>query len=114
MYDTRSPEVLRCLMGYIVDLTLVMDQLFLNTLPIKPPRHLMQEHIQMALENYESTEAQAVHRQIREYVNNATFARINSPIRRVLDSSLEKVSSSLPQSFGSFNLTSSFLFPENF
>lgn len=75
MYDTRSPEVLRCLMGYIVDLTLVMDQLFLNTLPIKPPRHLMQEHIQMALENYESTEAQAVHRQIREYVNNATFAQ---------------------------------------
>ncbi|KAF8062474.1 hypothetical protein FPV67DRAFT_1703291 [Lyophyllum atratum] len=32
----RTPEVLRCLMGYIVDLTLVMDQLFLDTLPIKP------------------------------------------------------------------------------
>jgi len=72
----RSPEVLRCLMGYIVDLTLVMDQLFLNTLPLKPPRLLTNEQIDAALEDYKNTEGYKVHRAIREYVNKSTFGDI--------------------------------------
>jgi len=71
-----TPEVLRCLMGYIVDLTLVMDQLFLNILPLKPPRRLTAEQIDAALEGYKNSEAVKVHRAIREYVNQATFGKI--------------------------------------
>lgn len=74
IWDIRSSEVLPYLMGYIVNLTLIMDQLFLYTLAPQPPRHLTQEHIQMALETYERTAAQRVHRQIREYANTATLA----------------------------------------
>ncbi|KAI0254650.1 hypothetical protein BJV78DRAFT_1279766 [Lactifluus subvellereus] len=72
----HSPEVLCCLMDYIVDLTLVMDQLFLNTLPLKPPRLLTAEQIDAALEDYKNSEAVKVHRAIREYVNQATFTEI--------------------------------------
>lgn len=63
-------------MGYIVDLTLVMDQLFLNTLPIKPPRRLTMDQVEMALEDYKNSEVAKVHREIREYANQATFAKI--------------------------------------
>ncbi|KDR79395.1 hypothetical protein GALMADRAFT_137237 [Galerina marginata CBS 339.88] len=72
----KSPEVLRCLMGYIVDLTLVMDQLFLDTLPIKPPRRVTEEQVTMSLEHYKISEAAKVHRAIREYANKATFVKI--------------------------------------
>jgi len=72
----QTPEVLRCLMGYIVDLTLVMDQLFLHTLPQKLPRLLSADQIDMALENYKNSEAQEVHHQVREYVKKTTFAAI--------------------------------------
>jgi len=72
----RTPEVLRCLMGYIVDLTLVMDQLFLDTLPVKPPRYLTVEQVDMALENYKTSEAAKVHRDIRAYVDQATWRNI--------------------------------------
>jgi len=72
----KTPEALRCLMGYIVDLTLVMDQLFLDTLPVEPPRRVTVEHIDMALENYKASEAAKVHHDIREYANQATFAKI--------------------------------------
>jgi hypothetical protein len=63
-------------MGYIVDLTLVMDQLFLNTLPLKPPRFLTTDQIDAALEDYKNSEAVEVHRAIREYANQATFSKI--------------------------------------
>ncbi|KAJ7891724.1 hypothetical protein B0H14DRAFT_2688057 [Mycena olivaceomarginata] len=52
---TKSPEVLRFFMGYIVDLTL---------------------HLEMALENYKNTEAGKIHRDIRTYANEATFTQI--------------------------------------
>jgi hypothetical protein len=63
-------------MGYIVDLTLVMDQLFLNILPLKAPRLLTEEQIDTALEDYKNLEAVRVHRAIREYVNKSTFSEI--------------------------------------
>jgi len=63
-------------MGYIVDLTLVLDQLFLDTLPIKPPRYVSADQIEMALEGYKVSEATKVHRAIREYANSATFPQI--------------------------------------
>lgn len=63
-------------MGYIIDLTLVMDQLFLDTLSIKPPLRLTTEQINMALENYKTWKVVKVHRDIREYANQATFVEI--------------------------------------
>jgi hypothetical protein len=72
-----SPEVLRCLMGYIIDLTLVMDHLFLGTLHIKPPRRLTADQVDMALENYKTSDSARVHQAIREYANRVTWGRIS-------------------------------------
>jgi len=75
-------------MGYIIDLTLVMDQLFLDTLPLKPPRLLSADQIDMALENYKQSEARKVHYQIREYAKKATFGKIlqsNNAQLKVID-----------------------------
>ena len=63
-------------MGYIVDLTLVMDQLFLDTLPLKPPRVLSADQVDMAFENYKISEAAKVHFKIREYVQKSTLGQI--------------------------------------
>lgn len=75
-YVVFSPAVLRCLMGHIVDLTLVMDSLFLNTLPMEPPRRLTWELLDDTLEGYRITRVQDVHRQIREYATNSSFTKI--------------------------------------
>ncbi|KAJ7891639.1 hypothetical protein B0H14DRAFT_2496757 [Mycena olivaceomarginata] len=72
----RSPEVLRCLMGYIIDLTLVMDQLFLVVLAIRPPRALTTTEIDIALEQYKNLDLVHVHRKVRQYANKATFVQI--------------------------------------
>ncbi|KAJ7133050.1 hypothetical protein C8R44DRAFT_771819 [Mycena epipterygia] len=72
----KTPEALRFFMGYIVDLTLVMDQLFLVALAFKRPRPLTQADIDMALESYKASYAAKVHREIRKYANKATFAQI--------------------------------------
>ncbi|KAJ7803657.1 hypothetical protein B0H14DRAFT_1634295 [Mycena olivaceomarginata] len=63
----RTAEVLRFFMGYIVDLTLVMDHLFLALLPGQLPRRLTAEDINLALENYKKSEVAAVHTKIRKY-----------------------------------------------
>ncbi|KZP27036.1 hypothetical protein FIBSPDRAFT_886923 [Athelia psychrophila] len=72
----KTPAVLRCLMGHIVDLTLVMDSLFLNTLPMEPPRRLTWELLDDTLEGYRITRVQDVHRQIREYATSSSFTKI--------------------------------------
>jgi len=99
----QTPEVLRCLMGYIVDLTLVMDQLFLDTLPLKPPRLLTMEQIDMALESFKNSDARAVHMQIREYAQKSTFAQIlrsNNAQQTVIDLIRQhRVDDSKPPSF---------------
>ncbi|KAJ7433602.1 hypothetical protein B0H11DRAFT_2375583 [Mycena galericulata] len=73
---SRTPETLRCFMGYIIDLTLIMDQLFLLVLAIRPPRALTRADIDLALENYKNSEIAKVHREIRQYANKASFAQI--------------------------------------
>ncbi|KZP15282.1 hypothetical protein FIBSPDRAFT_85236 [Athelia psychrophila] len=71
----QTPDVLRCLMGHIVDLTLVMDSLFLNILPMQPPRRLTWETVHDTLEEYKTTRMPDVHRQIREYASASSFAQ---------------------------------------
>jgi len=75
MYS-NTPEALRCLMAYIVDLTLVLDHLFLVVVVLKPPRRLTSEHVDIAINNYRNTDAGEVHRKIRQYANEANLARI--------------------------------------
>jgi hypothetical protein len=60
-------------MGYIVDLTLVMDRLFLTHQSF---RRLTAEDINLAIENYTNSLAAVVHREIRSYANKATFVQI--------------------------------------
>jgi len=71
----NTPETLRCFMGYIVDLTLVLDQLFLITLA-RASHPLTAEEIDLAFESYTNAELGRVHREIRQFANNATFAQI--------------------------------------
>jgi hypothetical protein len=63
-------------MGYIIDLTLVMEQLFLVVLSIRPPRALSEEDIDLALENYKNSEIARVHHEILKYANKTTWAEI--------------------------------------
>ncbi|KAJ7235233.1 hypothetical protein C8J57DRAFT_1194924 [Mycena rebaudengoi] len=71
----KTPGSLRCFMAYIVDLTLIMEQLFLMVLSMNPRRALTEKDITKATENCKSTIA-GVHREIRQYVNKASFGKI--------------------------------------
>ncbi|KAF7333955.1 G domain-containing protein [Mycena sanguinolenta] len=74
----RTPETLRLFMGYIIDLTLVLDQLFVIVLALDTPNVLTQKEIDSALDKYTSGSANTVHAEIREYCNDTTFAKICS------------------------------------
>ncbi|KAJ7618688.1 hypothetical protein FB45DRAFT_932228 [Roridomyces roridus] len=69
----KTPETLRCFMGYIVDLTLVMDHLFLAVLSMNPPRPITQDDLDQAVLQYQEAHMARVHREIRQYVNKASF-----------------------------------------
>ncbi|KAJ7862485.1 hypothetical protein B0H14DRAFT_3444669 [Mycena olivaceomarginata] len=68
----KTPETLRCLMGYIVDLTLVMDHLFLVVFS----RPLTEGDITEAVDKYKCLNMAKVHHEIRQYANKATFPDI--------------------------------------
>ncbi|KAJ7824469.1 hypothetical protein B0H14DRAFT_3145708 [Mycena olivaceomarginata] len=72
MYQ-KTPETLRCLMGYIVDLTLFLDRLFLVVLA-RPFLPLTEKEIDLALENYRNSGLGIVHREIRQYILQANKA----------------------------------------
>ncbi|KAF7373074.1 hypothetical protein MSAN_00515100 [Mycena sanguinolenta] len=74
----RTPETLRLFMGYIVNLTLMLDQLFEIVLALDPPNLPTQTEIDVALDKYtsESGAANIVHTEIRKYCNDATFSKI--------------------------------------
>ncbi|KAJ7848461.1 hypothetical protein B0H14DRAFT_2445933 [Mycena olivaceomarginata] len=74
MYQ-KTPETLRCLMGYIVDLTLFLDRLFLVVLA-RPFLPLTEKEIDLALENYRNSGLGIVHREIRQYVSDVGFLQI--------------------------------------
>ncbi|KAF7328138.1 G domain-containing protein [Mycena venus] len=76
IYET-TPEVLRCFIGYIVDLTLILDEIFRLVISRRTPgSSLTQVEVNIAVETYRNTGMQAVHGEIRKYVNKATFAEI--------------------------------------
>ncbi|KAJ7739389.1 hypothetical protein B0H16DRAFT_1465356 [Mycena metata] len=74
LYHSK-PETLHCFMGYIVDLSLVMDQLFHITIA-RAARPLTEKDIDEALENYKEANLGAVHRDIRTYAGKDTIPQI--------------------------------------
>ncbi|KAJ6460173.1 hypothetical protein C8R45DRAFT_1029632 [Mycena sanguinolenta] len=79
-----TPETLRCFMGYITDLTLVLHQLFLVVLATtRQRRPLTHDEIDMALENYKSSDMGMVHHAIRQFVKEANFLQPNAAEERV-------------------------------
>ncbi|KAJ6455189.1 hypothetical protein C8R45DRAFT_944187 [Mycena sanguinolenta] len=71
-----NPEVLRCFMGYIIDLTLVLNELFLVVIAIRPPRALQDEDLELAFQNYKNSDLSLVHREIRQYVRDANWGKL--------------------------------------
>ncbi|KDQ56951.1 hypothetical protein JAAARDRAFT_47669 [Jaapia argillacea MUCL 33604] len=70
-----TPSIVRCLMGYIVDLTIVMQRLFLLINPADSAP-LTQVIVDSTLEGYDkSREKMEVHNQIREFVRDASIFR---------------------------------------
>ncbi|KAJ6455161.1 hypothetical protein C8R45DRAFT_1222591 [Mycena sanguinolenta] len=72
----QTPEALRCFMGYIVDLTLVLNELFLVVIAIRPPRALKDEDLEFAFQNYKNSDLSLVHREIRQYVRDANWGKL--------------------------------------
>src|ERR1700721_1292803 len=73
IFIPNRPGVLRCLMGYIVDLTIVLEVLF--WFKVAQPRHksICEEDITAAFGLYQgSPEHLKVHQQIRSYVDDMT------------------------------------------
>lgn len=70
----NSPGVLRCIMGYIVDVTIVLEILF--WLKIAQPQipYLFEDDIIAAFNHYQGSAGHLeVHEQIRKYVDNMTL-----------------------------------------
>jgi len=64
-----SPSNIACIMGYIVDLTIVMHRLFTVD--------MSEEHVISVLEDYvKSGEIAQVHNNIRKFVNNMSTLRL--------------------------------------
>lgn len=74
-----TPETLRCLMAYIVDLTLVMEELFHIALACRPVRKLTMEDIKLAVKNYVESRAEKVHGDIRSYTKASKLTSILRP-----------------------------------
>ncbi|KAJ7756664.1 hypothetical protein B0H16DRAFT_1538672 [Mycena metata] len=72
----KTPDVLRCFMGYIIDLTLILNELFFVVLGIKSRRPLKDEDIELALHNYNNSDLHLVHRGIRQYVREADWGKL--------------------------------------
>ncbi|KAJ6533507.1 hypothetical protein B0H19DRAFT_1186083 [Mycena capillaripes] len=72
----KTPEALRCFMGYIIDLTLILNELYFVVLHNPLPRRVTNADIDKALENYNNSDLGRVHRDIRRYVRQASFLKI--------------------------------------
>ncbi|KAF8184108.1 hypothetical protein K438DRAFT_1766553 [Mycena galopus ATCC 62051] len=75
----NAPETLRCLMAYIVDLTLIMEELFHIALAFRPIRTLAMEDIELAMDNYVKSHAEKIHSEIRVYTKASRVSKIMRP-----------------------------------
>jgi hypothetical protein len=60
------PLTALCLGAYIVDLTLILHKLFIDTLNMEPPRTLSEELVFDTLQHYRDSDATKVHRLVHE------------------------------------------------
>jgi len=67
-----NPQTLRFLMCYIIDLTLVLDKLFVQAILVGP-RPLTDADIEEALKEYKASNMWEVHRDIRQYAKDVDF-----------------------------------------
>ncbi|KAJ7683407.1 hypothetical protein B0H17DRAFT_1205111 [Mycena rosella] len=63
----NTPETLRCFMAYLIDLTLVLHELF-YVLPTTSPRTVTKENITEAFKRYSDSDLGRVHSEVRRYV----------------------------------------------
>jgi hypothetical protein len=63
-------------MAYIVDLTLIMEELFHIALVFRPIRTLAMEDIELAMDNYVGSHAEKVHSEIRTYTKASKLSKI--------------------------------------
>ncbi|THU94343.1 hypothetical protein K435DRAFT_966870 [Dendrothele bispora CBS 962.96] len=64
----KIPSTALCLGAYIVDLTLILHNLFMTMLSQEPPRPVSREFIQDTLHNYKTSDASRVHDLVRDIV----------------------------------------------
>ena len=88
-----SPSTAQYLGVYIVDLTLILHRLFLETLPMEPPRRLLKELIDSAVSTYREVDSDAIHCRVRS-LNPVDFEQqIGVLIREVVGMNQEDVDS---------------------
>ena len=63
-------------MAYIVDLTLIMEELFHIALACRPVRKLTAEDIGLAVKTYVESRAEKVHSEIRSYTRESNLSNI--------------------------------------
>ncbi|SRR6266702_7717074 len=64
IFPCNSPLTALCLGAYIVDLTLILHDIFIATLVMEPPRPLNRELIAGTLESYKDSNSGKIHRLI--------------------------------------------------
>ncbi|KAJ6526135.1 hypothetical protein DFH09DRAFT_1188011 [Mycena vulgaris] len=77
----NTPETLRCFMAYLIDLTLVLHELF-YVLPIVSPRTVTEDNIAMAFERYNDSDLGRVHSEVRRYVSTGDW-KYGGPEKKV-------------------------------
>jgi hypothetical protein len=83
---SKSPENVRCVVGYIVNLTVIMDGIFRVAAGDMSPKHALQ-----AIERHErSGRRDAIHRDIRSFIAEAFAIRFSVPgkdlvLERIID-----------------------------
>ncbi|KAH9170085.1 hypothetical protein EDB89DRAFT_1908087 [Lactarius sanguifluus] len=79
-----SQENVRCVMGHIIDLTVILDAIF-NT----PPDDISPEHVQLVIDRHvHSGRRNRIHRDIRRFVTEASVVRFSVPHKDLI---LEKI-----------------------
>ncbi|KAJ6526124.1 hypothetical protein DFH09DRAFT_1187987 [Mycena vulgaris] len=68
----NTPETLRCFMAYLIDLTLVLHELF-YVLPIASPRTVTEDTIATAFERYNNSDLGRVHSEVCRHVSTGDW-----------------------------------------
>ena len=84
--SSNSPENVRCVVGYIVDLTVIMDGIFRVAAGEMSPKHALQ----VVNRHERSGRRDAIHRDVRSFIAEAFVIRFSVPgkdlvLERIID-----------------------------